>query len=724
MGLDLAPSVVQQVHPEQYGDRQDVTAQFGISRPAAEMMLGEVQNKVEDARGAAYGRLAQWMLNAAFYRGHQWGTTTELGHLPQFEFDDPIQARERLNYTRAFVRTGVANMLSHIPNPEVVSNSSDQQGVARAEASHRLVRSFVIGGQLDYAELMKCEIAAQIFGGCWWKSYWDVTKGKDRQRQYRWHLGPDGKPQPDMDPFGQQRFDTQRAGDIRGEAVDVIDALPNPDATRPSEVRYVVHRKRVARGVLDDTFPVDAFGHRTHGRWSVWNVGIEGGERDFIQRSQSAEYSSYWPHSQADDNELCELVEYWEKPTNRYPGGRLLVFSGDTILAIGPLPFDFPWRLRMGQNMMHSELYADGMVYDLVPLQRSINHNASKMREWMDRILTPGLLAPRGANIQLDQVSDVAGWVASYNPGLKPEYIDTPQIPNSAFSYGDVLLANMKDVSTYSDVSRGEMPPGAESGRAIAYLHELERGVHGPDVHLFRLFVSGILQDFLGLARDFYEDDRMMQVLGPNDEWSKVPFRRQDYDFDVAMVVEPLSGAPESRALRHQEVMEGFDRGLFSDTPDAERARSMLRWDTNDRKAFDYEQADRTEARRENQMFLDWVSGGQEPLMRVSMAEDVDVHLDEHNALRKTAEYKNLPPEAQMVFEQHVQETEMLRDWLMMSEMQQAGMMPGGPQMGPPPIDQGGGGGLPPPDGGGGGVAMTPGEQGEMSQGFPSQYGA
>lgn len=619
-------------------------------------MREEVKRLYEDARQNIYSRQGQWIQNAAFYRGHQWGVATELGYLP--DIASPYEDREKYNYIRPFVRTAVADILSHIPNPEVVAAADDQESVARAEAANRLVRSFVWNGVLNWEQLYKCELAAQIFGGAWLKVYWDPNTGRET-RKYRGLQTPDGQVKPDLDPFGVQRYDSAHDGEIAVRAVDPIDALPDPHARTRDEIRHVFHRKLIPRGTLNDRFETDVFGQSTRDKWATWSAGIEPYERDSISRDY--DYSLYWPHQRAPENELCELVEFWEKPTRMYPGGRLVVFSGNIIIAMGPLPYDFPWVLRNGANVMHSELYADGMIYDLAPLQRTLNLTVTKVREWMDRILNPGIMAPRGAQIKLDEFSNIAGWVASYNFGYKPEWMDVPQIPQSMFTHADTIREAMKDISTYSDVSRGEVPQGIESGRAMAYIDERQRGVHGPDVHSFRLTVLEVLQKCLKLARTFYADGRMLTVLGEDNAWAQHAFRKEDYEVNDTLVIEPFSGAPESRAIRESLVMEAFGQRLFDDDPGAERARKLLRLDTHDRDANDPDQGDRAEARAENYEFIEMAKMGVPAQLEAVWAENHDIHLEEHSRVRRGKLYKSLPPELRAAIDGHAEAHEMFR---------------------------------------------------------------
>lgn len=623
-----------------------------LSSKRAKDMLDEVTSTLEDCNSALQARLPTLIENTAFYRGLQWGISSPVGWIQDnFDLDE---AREVLNYVRPTVRTAVADMLRNIPNPEVVAASDDQLSVARAMASQRLCRSILRNGVFPFEQLVRGETAAQIHGACLYKVFWDPNKG-------RYQDMPAVDPatgQPELDPFGVPRIERRAEGEIRVEFVDVISGLVDVHARCEDEIRHIFHRKILPSGLLDDHFPYDYAGSPTKGRWMAHRADFGYYGREILENDARA-YDipdDMKLSARSTGNELCELVEYWEKPSNTYPNGRLIVFSGDVIVAIGPLPYEWPWVLRLGQNIMPSGLYPDGVVTDIIPLQRTINLNASKKREWMDKILSPPLLNPNGSGIDKSLFSDMAGEVIDYNEGYRPEWMAVPEIPSSMFTLEDHLVSILQTISTYSDISRGEPPQGYDSGRALAYLYEFQKGVHEPDVHLFRQDVGRILTKCLRLARDFYQEGRVVRLIGENNRWMQVAFQHADYDMEAEVVVEAFSGKPNSRALRFAEAVEVMQLQGFADTPDAKRFRQIIDMDVEDRSTTQWNEAHRGRARGEQVAILT------DPFapIEVLYQDDHDLHLEEHNLFRISQQYLSLPLAARERFDQHCAHHEMI----------------------------------------------------------------
>lgn len=647
-------------------------------------MVAMAEGLYRDAKDAFAPLIPELTENMAFFRGNQWGSSDELGQYDDAEASE--EAREAYNYIRAFVRSAAAALLKTYPNPEVGAANDDTRSIARAMASHQLVRSFLGNGVVDYEELYRGVTAALVHGAMWFKCYWDPMGGEP-VRTPRFTQDELGNEVPDYDEFGIQRFDMSFQGEITAEFVDVYDALPDPHARRPRELRHIFHRKLIPAGRLEDEFPEDAFGKPTKGLFVGQNKSDGQFERDASEGPRTA--GGGYPPTKEPSNDLCELVEYWEYPSNQYRSGRLIVWCGDVVVAVGPLPNGrWPWVLFGGPNIIPNTLYSDGVVVDLKPAQRTLNLNASKMREWMEWLLSPSLLVPREADIEAGRFSDMAGEVILYNSGSKPEVQQVPAVPSSMFQHGETMIGHMKDIAGDSGISSGEIPQGLESGRALAFVHEFMEGRQAPENHRLRVFVTRVLAKCLELAHDHYEDGRLIYLMGEANQWLGKVFRAADFEFNVRLIIDPFSSQPQSRAVQRAEVMEAYQGGLFADTPEAKAARRMANFDIRDRSTIDPTEAHRKRALREQAYFI---TEGRPPEIREQ--DDDDVHLDEHNLYRVSEEYDDLDPQGRMLWDDHCAHHEEQRWQKMQVVAQEQGAMGGGgglPAGGaPPPAEPG-----------------------------------
>jgi len=624
-----------------------------LPRKKAEEIRDESIQLHKDAVEKFQQRLTGLTVTTAFYRGNQHGRPGIRG----FNAYPPHhnESNETYNYIRPFVRSAVSDMLRSIPNPEVVASHSDPSSMARAKAATQLARSFLRNGVLNFNTLYSAAIAAQIHGACWFKIDWN-PRGGPSSKEPRLIESKDfpGYMEPELDIFGDEVMEQMASGEIHVEHVNIAEALPDPTAKNEEDVRYIIHLKVFPITKLNDMFPRgDYFDDEI-----MWNENYrtnEGGE-EAISISDPYDEASWSPTNKINDQ--AELIYIYEKPTKTYPRGRQMILHGETLLHADRLPNSrFPFVLLRGQNMVESSLYSDGMVKDLIGPQRSLNRAASKQREMLDRCVTPWLLEPRGAELKMDELSDMPGSIVSYNYGFQPKYIDHPPIDPSTFKYMDNLVSVMKDVSTYSEVSRGDAPQNITSGRALAYLAEFERGVHAPDVQMFKDAVTKVMRLCLQEAADRYEEGRLVQMLGPNNEWMVSVYKKQDFDFDHELAMELYSGAPNSRAMRYGEALEAMQIGGLSDSPDAERFRRIVGWDYEGRSTNNADEEHKSIADSENTKFRE------DPYseIRVAMEDDHDIHIDTHNRYRVSHEYRYLPEQIRQIFDQHVAEHENFR---------------------------------------------------------------
>jgi len=178
------------------------------------------------------------------------------------------------------------------------------------------------------------------------------------------------------------------------------------------------------------------------------------------------------------------IQEYWELPNDCFPDGRLIVRVGEVIVYDDAFPDGvFPYTPLFDEP---APLTAMGRpsVNDMVPLQDTIN------RQWT-------------AIDQEARLSGVGRWVSWELPGipeqLTPEdrtviqvpmngktmhrslkdmfhRLDPAQAGSDRWRLLDQAKRALQDVAAFHEVSRGQVPPGVDSGVAIEHLLEEERG--------------------------------------------------------------------------------------------------------------------------------------------------------------------------------------------------------------------------------------------------------
>jgi len=258
-------------------------------------------------------------------------------------------------------------------------------------------------------------------------------------------------------------------------------------------------------------------------------------------------------------------------------------------------------------------------------------------------------MVPIGSGIDANTWGQKPGQIIRYQKGYKPDVLTTPEIPGSFFNYVDQLADRTDLISGYHDITRGAITKGDISGRAMAFARENEQLSREPEMLSFRQSFVGVLQHCVHLMRQYYDDGRMLRLLGKDGRWEWKEFKEGDFDFKNDIVPEVYSGMPSSPALQFSETLEMMDAGLLSDTPEAERARSMLGHSYSRRSTFHPHQEDMDRANREQLLAVQ----GEVDDIYVAPYDNHVVHLNCHNMFRKTLEYEELPDETRRGFDQH-----------------------------------------------------------------------
>jgi hypothetical protein len=614
-------------------------------------LLAEVHDKYRAALDVFERRRPFFDEHIAMYVGLQYGF--QQAGLPYSVLNDgdQYQLREVFNFVQGVVRDSVSSRLQTLLAPGVVPSKAGVMARARAKASHRLMRSFLRTEVFEYEEIVRATIGASVFGAAWLKSHYDTSVGE----------------------FVQDESGTVRqVGDARVRYFDVYEVLPLMQARTAREVKSIFHRKRVTEEEALEAYPTDI-----EGKTPVFSHGINQANWDSARQYQDVGQSHTGAGSYKAQS-FVEVVEFWEKPCVKYPGGRFVAFSGNVLLLAEPLPHKWPWRMLFGDNIVPGGLYPQGSVRPVTPLQKSINKIESKINEWILKLANPKWVASKNSGIDESQILSDEIALVTYNPNqsARPEII-TAQMPSAEImSQSQRLASSMITISGHSGLSQGQVPTNVDSARGMAFLAEREAQGRAPDKLLFARTIAGCLKDCLELYRDFVDEGRLLTIFGETGGSAVLqPFLRGDYDFDAEIVVDVFGGLPESPAQRAANAFEIAQAGGFDDTPTAKRFRKFVRMDHDSIEGMPDPRETHAERNLMEQTAL--VMGDLERIFVLPQDAD-DEHLERDEEFMVTAEFLNLPPEVQTFYRNHVAMHESQRNQkLMILAQEQQMMQPG-----------------------------------------------
>lgn len=392
--------------------------------------------------------------------------------------------------------------------------------------------------------------------------------------------------------------------------------------------------------------------------------------------------------------EYVSVREIWIKPCGKFPRGAHILWAGDTILSKtegwvfqhGEYPFTKINHIPTGR------FYGDSVIIDLIPIQKEFNRTRSQLIESKNRMAKPQLVAARGS-IDPNKVTSEPGLVIFYTPGFNPpQPLPLTAIPNYVPQELDRCLADMDDISSQHEVSRGQTPPGVTAATAISYLTEQDETKLAFTIESIEEAHEKLGRHFLHHAQQFWNSGRAVRVVGENGSFDVEVFRGSDLRGNADLKIEAGSAMPQSRAAKQAFITEIGKMGWI--TPD-KALKYLDMAETN--RMFEELSIDIRQQEREN---LRLMRGEEVP---VNDWDNDEVHLATLDNFRKKQQFEHLPDNVKEFFHQHA----MLHQQRL-AIRQGTPILPGEPV--PPPPGDGSSGPPPPPGGGGGpgGMQMPP----------------
>jgi len=357
------------------------------------------------------------------------------------------------------------------------------------------------------------------------------------------------------------------------------------------------------------------------------------------------------------------IKELREKPSKKYPGGRCIRVANKVLLESGDLPYEYMIRrntlgmVKYDYIELGERFPGKSPVEDMIPLQMDRNKSLSQVIENRNLMSKLKWIVARGHKIEQTAITSEPGEVITYTPypgAPEPHPVTPPSLPNYIFNLLEVTDKDLDDIGLIARVSRGEVPPGVESGVAIQYLQEKDSSVFGPFMTRFEAKESVAGTYTLEIIKEKYKEQRVLKIVGENNEIEVIDFEANE-NMPTDVWVQSGSSLPSSLAAKQQMILSFFERGMLGDPADDRvrmRALRLAEIGGVD-KLYEENAVDEREARRENRLF----ERGEAP--PVNVFDNHAAHIYQHDLFRKSDRYRRLVqehPDIAEEMEKHITE--------------------------------------------------------------------
>jgi len=582
-----------------------------------------------------------WFINHAFIMGQHYISYDDVSRtfiVPPA----PPQHRRRavINWPLAYFRRTKSKLAGGSPVMSVYPATPEAEDQDRAELATML---------LDY-EWDRLSIKAKrqqlvgwalTAGTAFYHPYWDASAGPSAE-----------------DETGE----VVRRGELGIEVVSPFEVVIDPFAVDMESARWVVWTKvRPISWVKERYKNTEELKPDTENSATLYErkmqdvIGVFG----FMHWSEDNFQTSSGDKAKPD---TILVHQYWERPSQKHPRGRLVVVAGNTVLLDRDNPYDgdLPF-IKFSEIEVVGRFWGMSVVEQMVPLTRNLNKARSEQME--NRLMSrPKWLIPRVCKHNKAAFTEEAGELIEYTAGPRGERpnIENPSPPSGAH-IDDIrqTTLELQEITGWHEVSRGMLPSAETSGKAIQLLQFADDTQIAATMRQLEIADEQLSRWLLKLANMFYAEERMIRVVG-DDKVAKVASLRGeqltgksegiDY-FDVR--IQEGTGFYRSREQARNEIQWLISVGLLNPQipKDQRRIARMIRMGTVE-DTVDEDKLDADWARQENKL----MANGNALEGYPQHFENHEIHLAEHRAFQKSDKYRQLAsqiPTIVELFERH-----------------------------------------------------------------------
>lgn len=218
------------------------------------------------------------------------------------------------------------------------------------------------------------------------------------------------------------------------------------------------------------------------------------------------------------------MVEYWELPSPYYPKGRMIQIVGDQEAYDGPFPDGFFPYAPLFDEPAAGWPYGRPCVNDMISPTDVINRqwtaidqemyesgigqfvswDVPGMANQLGRTPRQIVKVPMRAQLQGRSIHDVF------------KRMEHANVPPDRWRMIEKAEQTLRDVGAFHEISRGQTPPGVDSGVAIQQLREQEAGQLQKAIRSLKTTLITVGRHQLSLARKYYETRRWFPVDRPD----------------------------------------------------------------------------------------------------------------------------------------------------------------------------------------------------------------
>ena len=343
-------------------------------------------------------------------------------------------------------------------------------------------------------------------------------------------------------------MESVKTGGVSISNVEVESLFVDPASTCDDDCRWKQH-----------VYPMDV--QEIEG---VWGVPVNP-EQELISTGFDAQLSSLLGiNREYRYGRSAMVIERWERPSRRFPKGRVIVTCNGKLLQYIEIPKEY-LQLRNPFPFIHYRMESvPGSYYSKTPFtdargpQRTINIIISKMAEHV-KLMASGkwIIADRNNVPDKYITSDIQVMRYKWAPGVKePHQAQLAQMPGYPLELLGLVTQHFNDILGIHDVSHGRPPKGIRAGTALAALQEMDVSQLEPVIKAMKSSLSDLGKMLLSIAQVRCLIPQMLTIVGKDKEFYVEQFVGSMVDLESNVTCEQDTALPQNKVYR-EEMLKG-----------------------------------------------------------------------------------------------------------------------------------------------------------------------
>ena len=268
----------------------------------------------------------------------------------------------------------------------------------------------------------------------------------------------------------------------------------------------------------------------------------------------------------ADDR--CPLFQMYERPSEKYPQGRLVYRANGKILGVEDLPRGDIRIVHFRGLDLPGEFWPSSVVSQIIPLQMELNKGRSQLVELRNLQSRPPILFARGS-ISGDEPVYIPGRKVAVDTriagGLIPQPMAPTQVPPWVLNLLQMAESDMMDLSSKHEMSQGIQSSNVRSASQANIMQQADESRLAPQIRCFQESLKLCGKYTLRFVQENKEGDQVLSIVGSNMQAEVIEYNQQDLTDNCNVNYEIASQLQWSKESMRQNALYMKSIGLLDD---------------------------------------------------------------------------------------------------------------------------------------------------------------